>query len=71
MEEDPGLVGVLDPLHGVQEEGRPLVGQLATQEGRVGGGGGGDKKGVTNVRLQTEVYILHPPPLEGGGECTF
>ena len=49
MEEDPGLVGVLDPLHGVQEEGRPLVGQLAAQEGRVGGGGGGDKKGVTNV----------------------
>ena len=34
---------------------------------RVGGGGGRDKKGVTNVRLQTEVYILHPPPLEGGG----
>ena len=60
MEEDPGLVGVLDPLHGVQEEGWPLVGQLAAQEGRVGGGG--DKKGVTNVRLQTEVYILHPPP---------
>jgi hypothetical protein len=29
VEEDPCLVAVLDPLHGVQEQGRPLVRHLA------------------------------------------
>jgi hypothetical protein len=29
VEEDSSLVAVLDPLHGVQEQGRPLVRHLA------------------------------------------